>query len=546
MSIQIKGNYLQNLRSAKPTVVKHKTTSIIGGRSVSSTVQHDIPPINTDIRFSTILPQFSLSKHPGLMEISANIIPKNFNWSQVTNDDSNEIRKKKSLIAKPGNQALCGSCWAISGAGIIADNFVVSGIVDWIPNLSTTWSLSCYPQLKCQGGNPAQLFKDVAKGGIVSNHCIDYSWCLEDDVCNGSALKHFDAAKQTKALASLNSKIPSCGCYFEGEHYLYNIDPTIKSVGIGSPGITAENIALTVKKHIYTKGPAMGGFIVYKNFMKGGFANINGGVYFENGVYDGSGEVKFSSSETGTSNYAGSHAVAIVGWGIAENVQVDNNGKKENVPYWYCRNSWKDTWGEKGFFKMAMYPWNKKSQFDKQVIISDQNGAAHQGGGIVFLSASKKPEKKSLKQISEQYRENKKTYEDSYYSKEQEKRPHIITKSGNVIKKVFGNIKKIPIINILLGIGVVLLTVGVFYLIRFILKSRKNNSIGRRHINNSDTTLGIGRDTLIGKCSSPSKGQYINKACIGGSFDKLGKNTQINTCSEPGKGEFSKGVCVQF
>lgn len=58
---------------------------------------------------------------------------------------------------------LCGSCWAISAAGIVADNHVVSETVNWKPDLSTTWCLSCYPQSQCQGGNPALLYEDIAK-----------------------------------------------------------------------------------------------------------------------------------------------------------------------------------------------------------------------------------------------------------------------------------------------------------------------------------------------------------------------------------------------
>ena len=37
-------------------------------------------------------------------------------------------KTKGGAITTPGNQGLCGSCWAISSAGIISDNFVVSGL----------------------------------------------------------------------------------------------------------------------------------------------------------------------------------------------------------------------------------------------------------------------------------------------------------------------------------------------------------------------------------------------------------------------------------
>ena len=47
---------------------------------------------------------------------------------------------------------------------------------------------------------------------------------------------------------------------------------------------------------------------------------------------------------------------------------------------------------------MPMYPYNKMSQFDKQIIIQTPSGN-FQGGGIVMISTSKKPELKKLGEI---------------------------------------------------------------------------------------------------------------------------------------------------
>lgn len=41
-------------------------------------------------------------------------------------------------------------------------------------------------------------------------------------------------------------------------------------------------------------------------------------------------------------DYAGGHAVKIVGWG-------NENGTN----YWICANSWGTAWGEDGFFRIA-------------------------------------------------------------------------------------------------------------------------------------------------------------------------------------------------
>lgn len=409
MSIQIKGNYLHSLRQATPQTiyVKHKNPVYA---ALGIKMSHKLPPINTDIRFSSVLPSFSLAKHRGLADISPAILPEVFDWGHSYPSDTPEITQKKTLISKPGNQALCGSCWAISTAGIVADNFVVSGLVDKQPDLSTTWCLSKYPQGQCNGGNPAQLFQDISNGGIATKHCIDYSWCLKDDKCNGSAQEHFDAN-------GLNSLIPDPGCYYGGEHYLYFIDPSPNTIYIGSPGVTQNNVATLAKKQIFLKGPVLGGFLVFRNFMSGSFANSNGGVYLERGIYDNSGKLTFSDEQVSSENYMGSHAIAIVGWGIAKNILVDNN-KRADVPYWYCRNSWLDTWAEGGYFKMAMYPWNKLSQFDSQVVITDQSGLSHLGGGIVFVSVSNPPQQTNINTVSPNFQNAPKIKDNSFYEHE--------------------------------------------------------------------------------------------------------------------------------
>lgn len=489
-TIKIKGDYLENLRRAKPTAYKKTIKPPKGSMSAPKLVEYEIPPVNTDIQFGNILPSFSLSKHVGLAAMDMRDIPEIFDWRHTYPSDDKEIRRKKTMISKPGNQALCGSCWAISGAEIIADNFVVSNIVEWIPNLSTTWSLIAYPQNQCKGGNPAVLFNDVAYGGIVSNHCVDYSWCLKNEICNGSALQHFDTTQKNEAVSSLNSLIPtSKGCYNStNKRLVYYIDPEPKTIFIGAPGITKENIASIVKKQIYTRGPVLGGFIVYKNFMNGAFTKTNKGVYLENATYDSDGNILDWENPK---EYAGAHAVSIIGWGIAKNI-LTNKDKREDVHYWYCRNSWKDTWGDKGYFKMAMYPWNNIAQFENQVVVMNDKGGSQKAGGIVFVSASKKPVEKKLPQLPERYTEVEKMEDSSYYLNEPRYKPSVGSKDDDSKDDNPGDDnpgdqpnnsgeKKIPYLKvflIILGIGIFALL--VFLTVKFIKEKRGGKSRVRK------------------------------------------------------------------
>ena len=214
----------------------------------------------------------------------------------------------------------------------------------------------------------------------------------------------------------LNKLIPyQSGCYFpENKHYVFKITQQPNSVAIGMTHKNGSVIKdtqwdqykLQIKKHIMVNGPVLGGFLVFDNFMAGTFTKTkpNKGIYLENGVYPGisnstpsSASKPKSSNPTDASNFKGSHAVAIIGWGIEDDVET-SPGKKEKVEYWYCRNSWTEKWGDDGYFKMAMWPHNKISQFDKQVTIKAKDGDK-QAGGIVSIVAQQKPELVQLDQI---------------------------------------------------------------------------------------------------------------------------------------------------
>lgn len=462
MSINLHIDYEHSLKNAEPTFLgEHRVRPPKGALGALTIIPPQlIPPVNTNIQFD-VLPMFKLSEHPGLSALDEEKIPFEFNWRM-------DGKEKSSIISKPGNQMLCGSCWCVSACGIIADNYVVAGIVNWNPNLSTTWCLACYPQLQCKGGNPAKLYQDIANGGIVTNNCVDYSWCAENDACNGKATQHF---KQEHAQVNLSALIPNCGCYdSNSKHYLYYIEQP-KFVSIGQGGLDENNFAITLKKHIYHNGPVQGGFLVFANFMHGAFTKVNGGVYLENGVYD-DGNIHFDENQIkDVTNYKGSHAIAIIGWGTQKGVVVDNNGTKKDVPYWYCRNSWTEKWGDGGYFKMAMYPFNKTVQFDKIVVINNPSGQSVQGGGMVMMNASKPPELKTLPQIQKQFLDFKRSNPKSYYSSE----------TKNKSNKYFGADKSSSSFNYILYI--ILFLIILFFIIFGFFYYQKNKKLSVKFSN---------------------------------------------------------------
>jgi hypothetical protein len=276
-----------------------------------------------------------------------------------------------ALFVSPRNQMLCGCCWAIAATDAISDSFVINSLVDFQPTISASIAMICYPQGQCLGGNPAALLKDIAEGGILSNRCVDYSWCSSTS-CNGNSMNHFGQ--------DFSQFLPStCGCYFsQNRHLLYKINPSIYSFSVDMLGL--EECRRMTKLHIHMFGIPIAGFIVLNNFMNGNFSKT-GGVYLERFNYKLGGFRSVSESDV-----AGSHAVTVIGWGTQHNVLIDEHGTLASVPYWFCRNSWGSSWGEGGYFKMAMYPFNEISQFEKRIRF-----AGFRCGGFVVFNVSEPP-----------------------------------------------------------------------------------------------------------------------------------------------------------
>ena len=421
-----------------------------------------LPPTNSHVDFTT-LTRYEHEKEPTLSELQTHGIPKKFNWIE-------DGKEKSKLISSAGNQMLCGSCWAISTAGIVADNHVVAGTVDYKPNLSTTWSLACYPQSQCKGGNPSLLLDNIHKNGLSSNSCVDYSWCATNENCNGKATQHFKESKHV----DLSTLIPNCGCYnSNSEHLLYFIDKP-KRFSLQN-NIDIEHFRMLVKKHIITYGPVLGGFLVFRNFMSGGFTKVNGGIYLENGIYD-EGKVYFQNNYANANNFVGSHAISIIGWG-EEEIVVNNKGTREVVPYWKCLNSWTNKWGENGTFKMAMYPYNKLSQFDKVVILSTNSGNV-MAGGMVTVKASGPPQQFKLPQI-QNAEDMLKLKPNEFYDSEIKTKPNNNNKSSRSLSS-----------NVLKIIGKIIIILLVVFLLNLLIRKVIIPALHRKNENyNSVQTI---------------------------------------------------------
>lgn len=435
-----------------------------------------IPPLNTDIRFSRLLPKYDpsytadRSEHPHRPHVHDTYV-ENFSWHLPDSADTAVIASKKKLMQPIQNQYMCGSCWAMSLAACVSDCFVVGGNVSWMPMITPTYLMMVIPPSvgngQCDGGNPASVTLALEDIPVCDSTCIDYSWCSNDtDLCtSASAASHFQSSFGKK----LNANIPSSSsgaCYFTGNRYTYEINKGSNVFFINSQ-YPVDVYRAAVKAHIVDFGPTVGGYAVLRNFVTGNFTDpyINQGIYFDRANYPSSISADkpliFSDSNASEANLSGLHAVRIVGWGMGKNVQYDND-KYGDVPYWWVANSWGTNWGNSnGYFKMAMYPFNKFAQFDAQVPIQ-----GYPVGGMILIRCTTTPKIMTKDQIPQQYfNKIKRSQPDSFYKMTPDEISKTIVAADNIVPVSSSSNYWI---YILVGITILLL----FY---FLTKMNKNN-----------------------------------------------------------------------
>jgi hypothetical protein len=118
-----------------------------------------IPPCNADIRVAQFAAPLSTAAI-GKFRAEATKLPETWNWRDLhsTDDKVKKYIKKNKLLTPVLNQGKCGSCWAISTASNISDQFVINKRLKHNPQISYTFALkNDTVGAKCSGGNPTQL-----------------------------------------------------------------------------------------------------------------------------------------------------------------------------------------------------------------------------------------------------------------------------------------------------------------------------------------------------------------------------------------------------
>ena len=402
-----------------------ETKHYVKGRSFSikKTVPVVIPPLNTVTDLSSI-PAYKPTSQ-GLRDLGRKTIPNFFSWTLpeygYISKDPEELKYKLKKIREnlilPPNQSACGSCWAISTAGAVGDCFVVSGIVEKNPNLSTTYLMSCMEEngnnAKCGGGFPAYAAKYIEEFGISTNECLSYNWCIDENNKNdetGSCVGNGDKT-------NLNDSIPSCGCECPNKKYnLYKIKNSETLIINDADNKDEAEIKIKlIKNAIMNNGPVIGAFLVPQTFS---FSTVNDGtknttvgygtqasLEIAEGIYMCDIDYVNSTPEQtvfvkGDNKVLGGHAIGVVGWGHSAN-KVSTILGKRIVHYWVCRNSWGTEWGNKGYFKMAFGTWNELGSIETSNARFNTNGIAM--NGILCMNVSNKPIKQKFLETNKKY-----------------------------------------------------------------------------------------------------------------------------------------------
>lgn len=257
-------------------------------------------------------PKWAINLHEKSFNVTVSL-PENF-------DARTEWPECESVINHVRDQANCGSCWAHGTTEALNDRLCIASGGSFTTLLSVADTTGCCAALQCQsfgcnGGQVGTPWKWFEKTGVVTGgdfgdntQCYDYTMpqCAHH-VTPTEGMVSCDDVPQVAPTCP--SSCPSnTSLKWDDEKHFSSSSYNVRQV---------ENI----KQEILTHGTVTAAFTVYEDFLT-----------YKSGVY---------SHQTGSA--LGGHAIKTIGWGV-------ENGED----YWLCVNSWNNTWGDKGTFKIKM------------------------------------------------------------------------------------------------------------------------------------------------------------------------------------------------
>jgi len=218
------------------------------------------------------------------------------------------------------DQSNCGSCWAFGTTEVLNDRKCINTEAVFHYLLSVADTTGCCDfdacsSMGCNGGQISKAWDWFAKNGVVTGG--DYG--STDDLCYNYTMPpcaHHVTSTTLKSCDEVTQVQPTCNHICpDGQTHYWGDDHHYAASSYGFLFLSG------IKRDMYHYGPVTAAFTVYEDFLT-----------YKSGVY---------SHQTGSA--LGGHAIKIIGWG-------NENGED----YWLCVNSWNNTWGDQGTFKIKM------------------------------------------------------------------------------------------------------------------------------------------------------------------------------------------------
>eukprot|EP01035_Chromulina_nebulosa_P017232 gene17232-22758_t len=221
------------------------------------------------------------------------------------------------------DQSNCGSCWAFGSTESFNDRYCITTkdsetLFSAEDTAACCTGLTCSFSAGCNGGQPSGAWNWFVKKGVSTGG--DYA-----DIGSGSTCKPYSLQSCAHHVAPPDGMV-ACDSISE-----YNT-PTCSS----SCTESAYKVAYSNDKHFASSSYSLKTVKnIQKDLMESGSISVTLSVYedfesYSSGVY-----------QHVTGSYLGGHAIKLIGWGV-------DNG----VEYWTCVNSWNDSWGEAGTFRI--------------------------------------------------------------------------------------------------------------------------------------------------------------------------------------------------
>lgn len=230
-----------------------------------------------------------------------------------------------AISGRVRDQSDCGSCWAFGSTEAFNDRYcIATGDAKTILSPEDTNSccsgFACAFSNGCNGGQPSGAWSWFTKTGVSTG--ADWADIGTGTTCKPYSMQscahHVDPPAGMISCDDLDEyKTPKCTSTCSEEKYgtAYKADKHYAKSSYSVKGI--ENM----QKELMEKGTLSVAMTVYEDFEA-----------YSSGVYQ---------HVTGRS--LGGHAIKMVGWGV---------DAETGTPYWTCVNSWNDTWGEQGTFRI--------------------------------------------------------------------------------------------------------------------------------------------------------------------------------------------------